>query len=88
VFILTLIFCIHSFKANDVSAIEESYQTPNRIHIYLSPRNDSSSLSFLISDYVFPDETDLDISDRIKELFSCELVDSSKQIIFVEDLPR
>ena len=42
----------------------------------------------MISDYVFPDETDLDISERIKELFSVELVDSSKQIIFVEDLTR
>ncbi len=75
------------FIANDVSAIEESYQTPNRIHIYLD-RVDNDKSSLIISDYVFPDETDTDISERIKELFDFEIRDTNKQIHYVEDLPR
>jgi hypothetical protein len=68
-------------KANDVSTVEESYQTPNRIHIHLGE-------DFVISDYVFPDENEHDIKDRISELFNYELVDPSKQIYYAEELPR
>ena len=44
--------------------------------------------SFLICDYVFPDETALDISERAKQLFNHEIADIESQIIFVEKLPR
>lgn len=75
--------------SNDVSAIEESYQTPNRIHIYFDdPADHSNKLcSFILTDYVFPDETDSDISERIRELFNYEIKEPSRQICFVEDLP-
>ncbi|RNA29713.1 hypothetical protein BpHYR1_005737 [Brachionus plicatilis] len=69
-------------NANDPSSIEESYQTPNRIQIHLDEQNGQ-----MITDYMFPDEKDLDISERIKDLFSCELVDTKKQIVYLEDLP-
>ena len=68
-------------KANDVSSIEEAYQTPNRIHITMDS-------NYLICDYVFPDENDSDICDRIKELFNLEITDPQAQIVFAEDLPR
>ena len=67
-------------NSNDVSSIEESYQTPSRIHVHLSS-------AFVISDYVFPDETEVDIKDRIRELYNFDITDSNKQIFYVEDLP-
>ena len=73
------------FQGEEISSTEESYQTPNRIHIKLEG---DRAKSFLICDYVFPDETTADISDRIKELFNHEIADSDKQILFVENLPR
>ncbi len=76
--------------AEDASAIEESYQTPNRIHINLcrdSTESKKKRSDFLICDYVFPDETFVDISDRIRELFDYEIKDNEK-IVFVENLPR
>lgn len=42
----------------------------------------------IISDYVFPDETDTDISERIKQLFDYDIVDTKNDIVYVEDLPR
>ena len=45
-------------------------------------------MNFFISDYVFPDETSEDISERIKELFDYDIADPVNQIVFVEDLPR
>ena len=77
--------------ANEGSAIEECYQTPNRIRICMPRDSESSSsnqkqMNFLICDYVFPDETTLDISDRIKQLFNHEIDET--QINFVEKLPR
>ncbi len=74
-------WCFIGVEANDVSAVEESYSTPNRIHIHLNS-------NIVIADYVFPDENENDIKDRIKELYNVDIVDSSKQIIYVEDLPR
>lgn len=73
-------------NSNDVSSIEECYQTPNRIHVYLDESLGPSSL--VISDYVFPDETDEDISERVKELFNKDLKDTENQIVYAEDLPR
>ncbi len=64
-----------------MSAVEESYSTPNRIHIHLNS-------NFVISDYVFPDENENDIKDRTRELYGVDILDSGKQIIYVEDLPR
>jgi len=66
--------------ANDVSTIEESYQTPNRIHVLLNEGD------MLICDYVFPDETYEDIGERIQELFSLKIAEPAKDIVFVEDL--
>jgi hypothetical protein len=80
-------YSLERFLANDVSTIEESYQTPNRIYIYLSINSNETS-NFLISDYVFPDETKSDISQRIKQLFNYEIKDLDKEIIYVEDFPR
>ena len=74
-------FNYFQFKANDVSSIEEAYQTPNRILITMDS-------NYLICDYVFPDENDSDICDRIKELFNLEITDPQTQIVFAEDLPR
>lgn len=77
--------------AEEASAIEESYQTPNRIHILIQRdqiSNKKNSQSFLICDYVFPDETTLDISERTKQLFNYEIADIESEIIFVEKLPR
>jgi hypothetical protein len=74
--------------------MEESYQTPNRIHIKLYSNEKSKDEksnqngSFLICDYVFPDETSFDISERIRELFDYEISDTENQIVFVENLPR
>ena len=65
-----------------MSSIEEAYQTPNRIHITMESNKN------LICDYVFPDENDSDICDRVKELFNFEITDPENQIVFVEDLPR
>ena len=65
--------------ATDASSTEESYQTPNRIHIYLEN-------NFIISDYVFPDETHPDISARIKQLFNYDIADE-KQIYYAENIP-
>lgn len=42
----------------------------------------------IISDYVFPDETDTDISERIKQLFDYDIDDAKNDIVYVEDLPR
>lgn len=64
-----------------MSSIEEAYQTPNRIQIILDS-------NYLICDYVFPDESDSDICERIKELFNYEIKNPQTQIIFVEDFPR
>lgn len=74
--------------SEEASAIEESYQTPNRIRInmYRNTENQSEKKQqFIISDYVFPDETNLDISERIKQLFDYDLDES--QIFYVENLP-
>lgn len=77
-------------KAEEASAIEESYQTPNRIRINMDRNTENHSKGkkqqFIISDYVFPDETNLDISERIKQLFDYDLDES--QIFYVENLPR
>lgn len=77
--------------SNEASAIEESYQTPNRIHILMKrdqkSNKNKNAQSFLICDYVFPDETALDISERAKQLFNHEIADIESQIIFVEKLP-
>ena len=70
--------CFHQL----FSAVEESYQTPNRIYIKTNNKR------FLISDYVFPDETSSDIIERIRELFSYEIEDPETQIIHVEKFPR
>lgn len=70
-------------NSNDPSSVEESYQTPNRIQICLDEQCD-----LVITDYMFPDETDADISERIKDLFECNIVDPSKQIVYLEELPR
>lgn len=67
----------------DPSSIEESYQTPNRIKICLDEQSGQ-----IITDYMFPDETDSDISERIKDLFECDLTDTKRQIVCLEDLPR
>jgi hypothetical protein len=69
----------------DESQIEESYQTPNRIHIYLSLPLPLPPI--IISDYVFPDETDTDIGERISQLFGVEIKDPASQIAFVESFP-
>ena len=37
---------------------------------------------------MFPDENELDIRERIREIYNIDLTDSSKQIVYVEDLPR
>lgn len=66
-------------NSTDGSSTEESYQTPNRIHIYLEN-------NFIISDYVFPDETFTDICTRIKQLFNYDMA-SEKQIYYAENLP-
>lgn len=66
-------------EANDVSAIEESYQTPNRIHIR------SQSPDIVLTDYAFPEETELDVKERIRDIFSLDLQDN---IVYAEDLPR
>lgn len=50
--------------------------------------NRDNGSRMLISDYVFPDETDADISERIKELFDYDIVDTKNDIVYVEDLPR
>ena len=74
---------------SSASAIEESYQTPNRIRIDMWRNTENQSdkkQPFIISDYVFPDETNLDISERIKQLFDYEINES--QITYVENLPR
>lgn len=42
----------------------------------------------IISDYVFPDETDMDIGERIKQLFDYDITDPDREIIYVEELPR
>lgn len=42
----------------------------------------------IISDYVFPDETDADIGERIKQLFDYDITDPENEIVYVEDLPR
>lgn len=72
-------------NSNDVSSIEECYQTPNRIHIYLDENVGLNGQ--VISDYVFPDETDIDISERVKELLNVDLTDTRNQIVYAEDLP-
>ncbi|CAF0818045.1 unnamed protein product [Brachionus calyciflorus] len=72
-------------NSNDVSSIEECYQTPNRVHIYLDQTLGKNIQ--VITDYVFPDETEDDISERVKELFDIDLVDLKTQIVYAEDLP-
>jgi len=64
-------------NSNDV---EENYQTPNRIHVLMDS-------NYLVCDYVFPDENDSDICERIKELFNYDVTDPQNQLVFVEDLP-
>ena len=73
------------------------FETPNRIHILLEDvpeRTDNGNVvskqpfAFLICDYVFPDETDEDISDRVREMFAFDIKKPCEQIIYVEDLPR
>lgn len=44
--------------------------------------------NYLVCDYVFPDENDSDICERIKELFNYDVTDPQNQLVFVEDLPR
>lgn len=74
-------FCLFSNLIQaESSSTEESYQTPNRIHIFLAN-------NIIISDYVFPDETSMDISERVKELFNYD-IESENQIVYAEDLPR
>ena len=72
-------FAPHGFSATDASSTEESYQTPNRIHVYVDN-------NLIISDYVFPDETFPDICQRIKQLFNYDIA-SEKQIYYAENLP-
>ncbi len=62
--------------------MEESYQTPNRLYVNL---NDGL---LYISDYVFPDETVSDISDRINDLLNFQIDQPSQQIIQVEAFSR
>ena len=64
--------------------MEESYQTPNRIFINVT----GTKNKIFLSDYVFPDETVTDITERVKELFSYEISDATSQILYVESFPR
>jgi hypothetical protein len=67
----------------DVSTIEELYQTPNRIHVRL---NDNGN-EFMFCDYVFPDETCQDISERVHQVLGIEINDTENDIRFIEDIP-
>lgn len=66
----------------DPNSMEECYQTPKRIFINLNGKN------LFISDYVFPDENEIDITERIKQLFNFEIKNPSSQIVQVENFPR
>lgn len=86
ILIIKFYFIFLKLNLSLFKAVEESYQTPNRIYINIDEKNKKKL--FLISDYVFPDETSADIVDRIKELFNYEIKDPNKQIIHVEKFPR
>ena len=74
--------CFKSFFA--ILAMEESYQTPNRIFINVT----GTKNKIFLSDYVFPDENVTDITERVRELFNYEISDATSQILYVESFPR
>jgi hypothetical protein len=41
-----------------------------------------------VTDYVFPDENELDIKERTREIFNVEIEDYNSQVFFAEQLPR